>query len=311
MSRSLKVATVATVVTLAIVAAAAIQGRTHRLERALEDVPSTAQAVLRLDTRELARSAAAQTLLAAIVPPDRLSEIESTCGLDPMGTLAEVVAWVRGTEEQPVQAVGLMLRGRTVDAADLASCHRTLVEARGGDVVRIDSGSGPLLASRDRRSAVALLDSQRIVTGAVRTVAEAVAVSRGAAPSLAEGSPLAEVWPEIARSAAIVGALDPPDRWKSAIARAMRLGDRGAALQAMRLLSVSTADGKAHTLTVRIDADDPGSAKAIAATLETWLASPPEDLEPPWDALSDSARVDTRGSAVTVTLSLASLSTDR
>ncbi|MGB5696253.1 MAG: hypothetical protein WBM46_11405, partial [Polyangiales bacterium] len=179
MTRSIKVAAVVTMAMAGLLFATVQRGRVLQGTRTLRELPSTARAVLRIDTRALERTEAANTLIGTFVPKEQLSEIEAVCGLDPLTALSDVTIWVRGSDDQPLQSIGLMLRGRMVDAVALAECHRLLVEARGGSVVRLDGPAGAFLASQDRRSAVALLDDRTIVTGSVSTVAEAMAVRRG------------------------------------------------------------------------------------------------------------------------------------
>jgi hypothetical protein len=310
-SRSLKVAALVSIGTAALLVAAMRYGRTERAERMLAGVPGSARAVLRIDTRALERSTAANALLGMFLPDEQLSEIEAVCGLDPRLALAEATAWVRGSDEQPIQSIGLLLRGRSTDAATLADCHRALVEARGGSIVRIDSTSGPILASRKRGSAIAALDSRTIVTGSVGTVAEAVAVHRGAAPSLAEGTPLAVLWREVAPGSGIVAIADPPPHWKSAIVRVMGLEQEAAALDHIQTIAVSAGPGSAGTLDLHIDAGDPEGAKQVADVLESWLASSTERLEQDPLELEQPAELSVRNQTVMVTLKIPSPSPDR
>ena len=163
-SRSLKVAVVVSMAMAVLLFAVVQRGRTLRASRALHELPSTARAVLRIDPRALERTMAAKALLDAFAAEERLSEIEVTCALDPLAALSEATVWVRGPDAQPFQSIGLMLRGRTLGAATLAECHRLLVEGRGGSIVRLEGPAGPFLASRDRRSAIAVLDDRTIVT---------------------------------------------------------------------------------------------------------------------------------------------------
>lgn len=310
-SRSLKVAAVVSIVTAALLFAAMQHARTLRTLRPLHQLPSTARAVLRIDTAALERSAAAKTLLAAFVDNDQLSEIEAVCGLDPIEALAEVIVWVRGPDEQPFQSIGLMLRGRSVDARTLAGCHRALVEKRGSSVVRVDGPAGPLMLNQDQRSAVALLDSQAIVTGSVTTVAEALAVRQGTAPALVERQPIAALWPLVAGSSGVTAVLEPPDHWISALARTTERVDTAAATEGVQTVGLSVEAGSTQAVKLYIDVADPHLAARNAKLIAAWFASPPKTVEPPWTTVLESARVQVRSRTIEVTLDVSSLSTDR
>jgi hypothetical protein len=286
-------------------------GRTLRASQALRELPSTARAVLRIDTRALERTAAAKTLLGAFVAEEQLSEIETICGLDPLAALSEATVWVRGPEDQPFQSIGLMLRGRAADAATLAECHRLLVETRGGSIVRLAGPAGPLLASRDRRSAIALLDDWTIVTGSVKTVAEAMAVRHGTAPALMERPRIAALWPHVNAGASVAAVLDPPQHWKSALERVAKLGDEASAMQGLQSIALSVESGSAQTVDVYIDVTDAELATQDAAIIRAWAASPPDSVEPPWTDVLRSARVQVRKHTIVVTLDVSSLSEAR
>jgi len=310
-SRSLKVAALVSISMAALLFAAMQHARTLGANRVLQQLPSTARAVLRIDTNALEHTSAAKMVLAAFVADEQLSEIEAVCGLDPIQALTDVTAWVRGPDEQPFQSTGLMLRGRTVDAATLAECHRLLVEIRGGSIVRIDSGAGPLQASRDRRSAIGLLDDRTIVTGSVRTVAEALAVQRGSVPALAEQPRMAELWRKVSTGAGIVAILDPPAHWKSALQRVVKLDDEASAIERADTFALSVEAGSAQTLEVHIDVIDEGLAEHDAELIRAWVASPSDAVEPPWTELLQSAQVRVRGRTIVVTLDVSSLSDAR
>jgi len=310
-SRSLKVAAVVSIAMAALLFAAMQRGRTLRASQALHDLPRTARAVLRIDTRALEGTAAAKTLVDALVAEEQLSEIEAICGLDPLAALSEATVWVRGPEDQPFQSIGLMLRGRTVDAATLAECHRLLVEARGGSIVRLEGPAGPVLASRDRQSAIALLDGRTIVTGSVRTVAEAMAVRLGTAPALIERPRIATLWPKVNAGASVAAVLDPPEHWKSALERVAKLGDEASAMQGVQSMALSVESGSAQTVDVYIDVTDAELATQDAALIRAWAASPPDPVEPPWTDVLRSARVQVRERTIVVTLDVSSLSGTR
>ena len=310
-SRSLKVAAVVSIAMAGLLVAVMHRGRTLRTNQALRDLPSTARAVLRIDPRALEHTAAAKTLVDAFVAEAQLSEIEAICGLDPLAALSEATVWVRGPEDQPFQSIGLMLRGRTVDAATLAECHRLLVESRGGSIVRLEGPVGPVLASRDRRSAIAVLDDSTIVTGSVKTVAEAIAVHRGAAPALVERPRIALLWPQVTAGASVAAVLDPPEHWKSALERVAKLGDQASAIQGLQSIALSVPSGSEQTVDVYIDVANTDLATRDAALIRAWAASPPDSVEAPWTEVLRSARVQVRERTIVVTLDVSSLSEAR
>ena len=307
-SRSWKVAVVATLALAAVIYVAFERGRASRGTRALTDLPRTARAVLRVDTQALERSAAAATLTEAFLPREALSELASTCGLDPLGDLSEVTVWVRGSDRAPFESFGVMLSGSKVDAARIAACHQRLVEARGGAVVRLDAPSGPLLASDDRRSAIALIDSQTAVTGSVETVAEALAVRRGLLPPLSERAPVASLWREVSPGAAIAAVVHPPEHWAEALRRGTASKEaESSALDGIEAVALSVRPGPRQTLEALLDAETPELAEQSATLLRGIASSPPESVEAPWDEVLRSAEVATRGARVHVRLDLSSL----
>ena len=264
--------------------------------------------MLRIDTQALEHTPAAKALLDALVPEEQLSEIEAICGPDPLASLSEATLWVRGPEEQPFQSIGLMLRGRGADAAALAECHRLLVGTRGGSLVRVEGPSGPVLVSRDRRSAIALLDDRTIATGSFRTVSEILAVRHGTAPALVERSRIAALWPRVNAGASVAAVLDPPEHWKSALERVAKLGAETSALQGLQSIALSVESGAARTVDLYIDVVDAKLAAQDGALIRAWVASPPESVEPPWTDVLRSARVNVRGRTIAVTLDVSSLS---
>ena len=310
-SRSLKVAAVVSIAMAGLLVALMHHGRTLRASQALRELPSTARAVLRIDTRALERTAAAKTLIDAFVDEEQLSEIEAICGLDPLAALSEATVWVRGPENQPFQSFGLMLRGRTVDAATLAECHQLLVEARGGSIVRLEGPVGPVLASRDRRSAIALLDDRTIVTGSVGTVAEAMAVLRGTAPALIERPRIALLWPQVNAGASVAAVLDPPEHWKSALERVAKLGHQASALQGLQSIALSVPSGSERTVDLYVDVANADLAAEDAALIRAWATTPPDSVEAPWTEVLQSARVQVREHTIVVTLDVSSLSGNR
>ncbi len=307
MTRSLKVATVVSIAMAGLLWAAMQYGRTLRASQALRELPSTARAVLRIDTRSLERTAAARALVEAFVAEEQLSEIQTICGLDPLTALSEATIWVRGPEDQPFQSIGLMLRGRTADAATLAECHRLLVETRGGSIVRLEGPSGPVVASRDGRSAIALLDDRTIVTGSVTTVTEAMAVRRGTAPALLERPRMASLWPRVNAGASVAAALEPPEHWKAALERVAKFGNEASAVQGLQSIGLSVESGSTQTVVVYIDVDDADLAAQDAAVIRAWAASPPKSVQPPWTDVLRSVRVQVRERTIVVTLDVSSL----
>lgn len=311
MSRASKVALVISAATLAVIYGALERGRTLRAMRALEEIPHTARAILHVDPEMLRRTAAAGTLVDAFVGAERLSDIELTCGLDPMADLSEIVIWTRGTDSEPLQSFGLMLTGRTVDATRIARCHQQLVAARGGRIVRLEAPSGPLLASEDRESAIALLDAHEVVTGSPRTVAEVLAVRRGWIPALAERKEVRTLWLELSRGAAMAALLEPPANWESALERIATLGGDTSALEGIEVIAVVARPMIGHVVELHLLFSKEDLAEQSAAVINAWSTSPPERVEPPWDALMQSARVERSGTRVLVKVDVSSLSPDR
>lgn len=287
------------------------RGQTLRASQVLDELPGTTRAVLRVDTDALARTAAAKSLVDAFVAEERLTELESVCGLDPIESLAEATLWVGGPEGQPFQSLGLMLRGRTANAGALAECHRSLVEGRGGSTVMLEGPAGPLLASEDRRSAIAALDNRTIVTGSVHTVAEAMAVRQAGAPSLRDRPRLAELWPKVSRGASIAAVIDPPEHWRSALERITTVGTEVSALRGVEAIGLSVKTGSAQTVKVYVEVAAPELAAENATLIRDWAASPPESLEPPWTDVVGSMQVRKLGSAIVISADVTSLSTPR
>jgi hypothetical protein len=256
------------------------------------------------------RSAAASTLSEAFLPTEALTELTTTCELDPFTDLREVSVWVRGSDRAPFESFGLMLRGRLVDAAEIVACYRKLVEARGGTVVRLEASSGPMLASDDRRSAVAVLDSRSVVTGSVETVEEAMAVRRGLLPALGERAPIARLWREMSPGAAMVAAVHPPQHWAEALQRSTVFdAEHASVLQGVEALAFAVKPGPKRLVEVLLDTDAPEAAEQIVTLLRDWVEAPPQGIEPPWEGLLRSATVRAKGARARVTVDLASLAT--
>lgn len=310
-SRSIRLALAVSLVVGVVIYGALEQGQTLRASRALRELPSTTRFVLAIDPGALETSASARALVEAFVGVEQLSDIEATCDLDPMRDLSELVLWVRGSEREPFESFGLSLTGKTVDAAAIAECHRLLVDARGGSVIRLEAPSGPLLASDDRRSAIALVDERTVITGAVRTVAEAMAVRQGRLPALEERSRVAEVWPRVRRGAALAAVFDPPAYWKTALERIPAFGADPSALEGIETVALSAKRGSETTIDVLVDASTPELAERNAEIIRSWVDEPPADVEPPWTEVLRSARIRVEAVRVIATLDVAALATAR
>ena len=296
---------------LGLIALLVRHGGTLQATEELRDLPATTRAVLLVDADALRHTAAAKALVDAFVGEARITEVESVCGLDPMRSLAEATVWIAGPEDQPFESTGLLLRGRTADAESLANCHRLLVEGRGRSTVTLEAPGGPVVASDDRKSAIAALDERTVVTGSVKSVAEALAVRRTGAPSLAERARVAALWPKLRRKASIAAVFDPPSRWRSALERITTLGDDASALQGVETIGLSVKVGSTQAVEVYVDVADRARAEQNAALLRAWAESPPEAIEPPWAEVVRTMRVALDDNTVVLTLDVTALSTNR
>lgn len=178
-------------------------------------------------------------------------------------------------------------------------------------MVRIEAPTGPLLASQDRGSAIAMLDERTVVTGSTNTVAEAMAVHRGILPALVERAPVATMWPEVSPGAAIAAALDPPQHWKAAFERIASLGADASALEGIEAIGLAVRTDGRRATEVHLQVANPELATRSAAIIRGWAASPPEEVQPPWDTVLGSAEVDVDGRRVLVTVDVSSLPTPR
>ena len=307
-SRSIKVAAVVSISMAGLLFGAMQHAKTLRANRLLHQLPRTARAILKIDAASIADTGAARTLLGAFVPDEQLSEIEAICALDPIEGLSEVIVWVRGPDDQPFQSIGVMLRGRAASAAALAACHRSLVEGRGGSVVRLDSPSGPMLADLHQRSAISVVDDRTIIAGSVTTVTEAIAVRRGTAPALVERSLIAARWPLLSRGSSISAILEPPDHWMSALERVTQWSDGPSALEGAQTIGLFVESGSAGAVTLSIDVSSPELAAQDAERIRRWIAASPENVKPPWTNVLQSARVSARERTIEVTVDVSSLS---
>ncbi len=307
MSRSLKVAVVVSIATVALLCAMIEHGRTIRATAPLRALPSTARAVLRIDTEALRRTAAAEVLLGTFVAREQLTEIEKTCGIAPLEALSDITLWVQGPDDQPFQSVGLMLKGRSANARRLAQCHRLLVEARGGSVVRLDAPIGPLLTSRDRRSAIALLDDRTVVTGSVQTVAEAMGVAHGVVPALVDRASFAALWGRVSLHSAVAAVIEPPEDWNEALESLGRRDAERSALEGVRAFALAIRSGSKGTVEVHLDVANPEAIHGDTIEIEAWLHDPPDSVEPPWADVLRTGRVREEGQTIQINLDVSSL----
>ncbi|MCZ6805922.1 MAG: hypothetical protein O7F08_03140 [Deltaproteobacteria bacterium] len=307
MSRSTRVGGGVAIATIVLLYAIIEHGRTLRAERALHVLPKTARAVLRINPSALANSESALALFDWLVPAERLSEIEARCGLDPLAALSDVTVWVGGPEGESFQSVGLLLQGRTVDSETLAECYRTLVEARGSAIDRVATSTGPLLRSRDGRSALAQVDEHTVVTGSTDTVAEFMAVGRGAVAPLFEEARFRDIWSRMAIGAAIAGAFVAPPRWQSAFERIGAVSDQASALAGVEGLGFTTEAEIPTAITVVLDVKDSDIARRDVALMEVWMESPPDTIEPYWVDIARSAQIEVDGALITLTLDVSGL----
>ena len=307
MSRSIRIALVISLLVVGAVHLTIERGKTLRASRTLRQVPSTARIVAAIDPAAVGRSASATALLRWFLDEEQLSEIELICGLDPMRDLREIVVWVRASASTGFEGFGLSLQGRTVDANRLAECHRLIVGERGGSIVRLDALSGPVLASEDRKSAIAWVDSDTVITGAFETVAEAMAVRDGRLPTLHEREPIAELWPGARREAALAAVLEPPPNWKAALERVPAFGSDPSALEGVRALAFSAKQGATPTVELVVNAVSAELAARQGDLVRDLAANPPEGIESPWSEVLRSARVRVDGTQVVTTLNLVEL----
>lgn len=310
-SRSLKVAAIVSISTAGLLFAAMQHAATLQGNRLLHQLPSTARAILRIDVASLEDTAAARTLLAAFVADEQLSEIEAVCALDPMTALSEIIVWVRGPDDQPFQSIGVMLQGRAASAETLTACHRALVEGRGDSIVRLDGPAGPMLANLDQRSAISVVDDRTIIAGSATTVTEAIEVRRGTAPALVERGLIAARWPLLSHGSSISAILVPPDNWMSALERVTQQADEPSVLQSAQSIGLFVESGSPRSVTISIDLGSAALAARDADRIRRWIAGAPENVEPPWTTVLQSARVSARERTIEMTVDVSSLSTPR
>lgn len=284
--------TAVAVATAALLILLVTRGHTARSERVLRQLPETAQAVLHVDVPAIADSASASILIDTIAGDRGLGEVETVCGFDPRVGLDQVTVWAGGPEGEPFRSIGLLLRGRTVDAEDLAHCYRAVVEARGSAVVRDMTVAGPWLRSRDGLSALAEVDSRTVVTGSTSTVDEFLAVKAGAVPSLIHDPVFSNLWRRSGPGGAIRGVFVAPPRWQSAFERIGTVGAKASALTGVEALGFGTRADPPTSVTLWLDIDDPTIARRDAALLDVWVSAPPDEVEEPWRTVVSSTRVD-------------------
>jgi len=292
--------------TIASLAALVRHGANVRAKRAIALVPETAKAVIHVDASELREGTAAQRLFAHLVPARNLSEIEAVCGMDPAEALQSVTLWIDGPEGEPLQTTGLVLRGADADAESFASCYRTLVEARGSTIEREATVEGPLLVSRDGRSAMSRVDARTVVTGSRRAVLDLLAVRGGVASSLAEQPEFAEPWTKLGRRAAVAGLFLPPARWTSAFERVGAMGEQASALEGVTAIGLTSASSAA-SIDVVLEVEDDATARRNATRMRVWLDSPPDSIEPPWREILRQSQIQLDHTSIAVTLDLSTL----
>lgn len=307
MSRSLTIGVAAALGVAALIAGAIREGRERATIQTLAVLPSTARAVFRVDLDGLAAVVADSDLLSGFAAEAPRRDIEETCGLDPLVDLREVTLWVRGPDDRPLESFGLMLEGRTVGAPELAECHKRLVERRGDDVVRIEAPSGALLSSRDRASAIGVIDARTVVTGSPRAVAEALAARRGLVPTLNERVSLIDLWTSVGRGAAITAVVEPPEHWRAALDRVGTLGSDGSPFAGVDAIALGAFHDAEPNMRVVAVFDTPAQAAASAQRLAAWADDPPASVVPPWNDVLGSAQVSEEGSRVELVSSLRAL----
>ena len=282
-------------------------GRRLGARRALYLIPDTARAVLRIDTEALARSEAGQALVAQLVPERELSELEAHCGLQPLTDFRELTIWGGGPDGRSFRSVGLLLRARDADAETLAECYRTLVEARGGTLIRTQTPSGPVLASSDGRSAFARVGAERVVTGSPSTVAELLAVVRGEARPLAKQRDFLKLWSSLGGDGAITGVFLPPQSWRSALERAGRIGAGVSAVSGVEAVGLVTGVPKQREAKLLLRTSDQDTARRDATLIEVWASDPPDTLPKGWAVAIRSAEISVEANVITVTVDLSRL----
>ena len=282
-------------------------GRRLGARRALYLIPDTARAVLRLDTEALASSEAGQALVGQLFPERELSDLETHCELQPLTDFRELAIWGGGPDGQSFRSVGLLLRARDADTEALAKCYRTLVEVRGGTLIRTQTPSGPVLASSDGRSAFARVDPERVVTGSPSTVAELLAVMRGEAPPLAKQQDFLELWSNLGGDGAITGVFMPPPAWRSALDRASRIGAGVSAVSGVEAVGLATGVPKRGEAKLLLRTSDQDIARRDATLIEVWTSNPPDTVPRGWAAAIRSAEVSVDANVITVTVDLSDL----
>ncbi len=310
MSRALRVGVVATLATILLVYVAVERGTRIRAREVLEQLPETAHAVLHVEIEALERSPAAALLFEALVPREQLTEIEAVCGITPLTALRDITLWIRGPQDEPFQSVGLLVRGGSADAARLVDCHRALVESRGGTLVRLDFPSGSLLSTRDRTSALAVLDSRSVVTGSAPTVLEALRVRTGSTPALVRRASVASLWPRVSRHATVAALLEPPPHWKEALQDAPLLDDWSTMIGSLGILGLSIRAGSDRMVEAFVELGDREAARRGARSIEAWLHDPPDAIEAPWRDVARTATLEVDDTMAVIRIDLQALRSD-
>ncbi|MEM7433933.1 MAG: hypothetical protein AAF436_02185 [Myxococcota bacterium] len=304
MTRSTRVALLVTGATIAVIVLLARHGRIERSSRILEQLPHTAVAVVRIDGSAIADGPMRLNLLDSLSLDAGLDEIGVACDFDPRTSIEELTVWAGGAEGEPLSSVGLLLRGRgDVDAEALARCYQALVERRGSTIDRRMTPAGPVLFSRDGRSALAAVDDRTVVTGSGSTVAEFLAAASGKAPALFDDHKFNALWSTVG-TAPIAGAFVAPPRWRDALARLGAIGDRASALADVEAVGFTLGAAADGPLVVWIDVDSPATAEQNAALMKVWVDAPPEEVPAAMIDIARRADIETRGSRIRVVAGL-------
>ena len=302
------IAALVSVGTIALIGLALLRGKAIEANRVLRTLPNTAVGVLHIDLEALGSSSEATRLLSTLAPERELSEIETLCELDPLTDLSEVTIWVRG-KERTLQSFGVMLTGRTVDATRLAECHRALVKARGSNVIRVQGPAGPLIASEDETSALAMVGQSTVVTGSLETVVEAIATKQTRHPALETRPVSASLWQELDDGGAVRAVFEAPHSWKDALRNAVGDGE-SPALEGVDALGLSITASRGMPAELLVVTSSAERATQIGEELEGWKEAPPPTISEPWKTVLRSANIRWEGNRLHVGTDLASLSND-
>ncbi|MEM7137822.1 MAG: hypothetical protein AAF500_14655 [Myxococcota bacterium] len=303
MTRSIKVALLVAGATVAVIVLLARHGHLEQSRRILTQLPRTAVAVVRIDGSAMARGPTGPYLLDSFSLDAGLDEIAIACELDPRTSIEELTIWAGGAEGEPLSSVGLLLRGRDVDAEALARCYQALVEDRGSAIDRRMTPAGPVLVSQDGRSALAAVDHRTVVTGSGSTVTEFLAAASGKAPTLVEDPRFKALWSTVG-AAPVAGVFVAPPRWRDALARLGAIGDRASALADVEAVGFTLGAPSNGALVVWIDVDNPATAEQNATLMKVWAESPPDQAPAALIDVVQHAEIETLGNRIRVVAAL-------